>query len=55
MIVLLISEPYRVDELDSYITWILQQEDVELLVLCPSKTFVTRSNDSMITVKCSYH
>ena len=52
MVVLLISEPYRVDELDSYITWILQQEGTELILLCPSKDFCDiRSNDSMITVK----
>ena len=52
MIVLLISEPYRVDELDSYITWILQQEDVELLVLCPSiDLFHKHSNNSRIAVR----
>ena len=52
MVVLLISELYRVDELDSYITWILQQEDTELILLCPSKDFCDiRSNDSRITVK----
>tara|TARA_B100000214_G_scaffold328040_1_gene266941 strand:+ start:541 stop:1074 length:534 start_codon:yes stop_codon:yes gene_type:complete len=52
MIVLLISELYRVDELDSYITWILQQEDVELILLCPSKDFCDKnSNDSRITVR----
>tara|TARA_B100002019_G_scaffold192788_1_gene166799 strand:- start:5208 stop:5741 length:534 start_codon:yes stop_codon:yes gene_type:complete len=52
MVVLLISELYRVDELDSYITWTLQQEDTELILLCPSKDFCDiRSNDSRITVK----
>ena len=52
MVVLLISELYRVDELDSYITWILQQEDVEIILLCPSKDFSDKiSDDSRITVK----
>ena len=52
MVVLLISELYRVDELDSYITWVLHQEDTELILLCPSKDFCDiNSNDSKITVK----
>tara|TARA_B100000214_G_scaffold336231_1_gene280031 strand:- start:1032 stop:1565 length:534 start_codon:yes stop_codon:yes gene_type:complete len=52
MVVLLISELYRVDELDSYITWVLQQDNTELILLCPSKDFCDiNSNDSKITVK----
>ncbi len=52
MVVLLISELYRVDELESYVTWILQQEGVELILLCPSKDFCNNSfNDSRVTVR----